>query len=75
MDYDRNHQDHIDQLQADLFREKLRNVEASKLEEAAQRVAHNKRVTDQTAESPDQHDGKDKLENKTGKFRSEDVFP
>lgn len=70
MDYD---QELIDRLQANLFRDKLRNVDASKLEEAVQRMARNKTATQKTGDAPAQHDGKDKQVSKTGIFRFEDL--
>ena len=67
-----NEQEHIDELQAKLFREKLRNVEASKLEEAARRMARNTVVTGEVSDPPAKCDGADKQARRTGSFRAQD---
>ena len=67
-----NDQQHIDELQAKLFRDKLRSVEASRLEEAARRMARNALPGKDVTDAPAENDGSDKECRRTGTFRASD---
>jgi hypothetical protein len=62
----------IDETQTRIFRDKLKNVDAAKLEEAVRRIRRNATVSTTTDDAAVRCDGADKEARKTGNFRPND---